>query len=103
MDLGLPLWALMGGDRYHCLDCENVDYCTVCVRGELSCKASGHTMLRIRPSYSRKTWLTESIPLKQRQQRLDDKVCLRCASDEHKTPECDAKEPVVEPDIEAEE
>ncbi len=46
-------WAIQNGDRYHCLKCDNTDYCSVCVRGELECKEAGHPLLRIRPTFAR--------------------------------------------------
>ena len=46
-------WALMNGDRYHCMDCDNIDYCSICVRGDLSCKTAGHSLLRIRPTFAK--------------------------------------------------
>lgn len=101
--LSLPDWALMSGDRYHCLVCHNVDFCSICVRGELPCKEAGHLMLRIRPSFARKTFLTEAIPIPERQKRLDAGLCMRCSSSEHQAGQCEAKEAVFEKDVLVEE
>lgn len=97
-NLNLPDWALMSGDRYHCLVCHNVDFCSICVRGELACKEAGHLMLRIRPSSARKTLLTEQVPIPERQRRLDGGLCMRCSSSEHQAGECEANEAVFERD-----
>ena len=94
-------WALMSGDRYHCLECDNVDYCSVCVRGELACKDAGHSLLRIRPTYAKFTPLTEEISIKQRQERAARKACWRCGSEEHTTTDCEAK-PVMAKDVDVE-
>ncbi|KAK3057533.1 hypothetical protein LTR09_001717 [Extremus antarcticus] len=102
-DLGLPDWALMSGDRYHCLDCSNTDFCSVCVRGELECKTEKHSMLRIRSTFSRKTATSDAISIPERQRRLEDKLCMRCASPEHLAPDCQAKDAVLDADVEAEE
>lgn len=102
-DLGLPHWALMSGDRYHCLECPNVDFCSICVRGELTCKDEGHAMLRIRPTFARTTFMTERVPIKERQRRLESGLCLRCASGEHGTESCEAKDPVLVADVAVEE
>lgn len=84
-------WALMSGDRYHCLDCDNLDYCSVCIRGQLSCKDAGHSLLRIRPTFAKRVPLTQEISIKQRQERVAKKACWRCASTEHATTACEEK------------
>lgn len=97
--LDLPDWALMSGDRYHCLVCPNTDFCTVCVRGPLSCKMNGHTMLRMRSSFARKTVLTEKVPITERQRRLENKLCMRCAGDNHAAGNCVAEDATLPADI----
>jgi hypothetical protein len=81
-------WALMSGDRYHCLTCENIDYCSVCVRGELECKNAGHPLLRIRPTFAKQVPLTEQVNIKLRQERESRGACWRCGCEEHNTGEC---------------
>ena len=90
------LWALMSGDRYHCLECGNLDFCTICIRGPLPCKKAAHRLLRIRPTFARKVYLTEEINIKQRQDRVAKQVCWRCGSAEHTTMECEEKAVVAE-------
>ena len=92
-------WALMSGDRYHCLQCENIDYCTLCMRGELTCKTLGHSMLRIRPTFSKKVPLTERIGIKVRQERTAEGACWRCGEKEHETKFCEASKPVLGDDV----
>lgn len=92
-------WALMAGDRYHCLECRNLDFCSICIRGPLGCKDDGHPMLRIRPTRAKKVALTEDINIKLRQGRLERGVCWRCESDEHSTDQCEAKQPVLGNDV----
>jgi hypothetical protein len=92
----------MSGDRYHCLNCNNVDFCSICVRGQLDCKDAGHKMLRIRPTYARTMVATESVPIPERQRRLQASLCMRCASKDHTTSDCEATDPVLLPDVEVE-
>lgn len=94
-------WAILSCDRYHCLDCDNIDYCTLCIRGPLKCKDDGHRMLRIRPTYARKIPLTEEVAITAKQERSQKGLCWRCGG-EHGTLNCQAKEPVVGPDVEVE-
>ncbi|KAK3725512.1 hypothetical protein LTR37_000482 [Vermiconidia calcicola] len=95
-------WALLSCDRYHCLDCKNTDFCSVCIRGPLPCKNEGHSMLRIRPTFARKMPLTEQITIKQKQDRVARGACWRCGSEEHATINCTTKEPVLAADVDAE-
>lgn len=93
---------LMSGDRYHCLECSNIDYCSLCVRGPLECKDDGHTMLRIRTTFAKRNRLRDvSIPT--RQQRAKDGACWRCASAEHATEQCEEATKAGEDDVEIEE
>ena len=59
-------------------------------------------MLRIRPTFAKKVPGTEAITIRQRQERVAKGVCWRCASKEHGTDECDAKEADVADDVEME-
>lgn len=94
--------ALMFGDRYNCLDCWNIDYCGICVRGELKCKDAGHSMLRIRPTFAKRNALREvSIPT--RQARAREGLCWRCGSREHGTEECEVAVQADVVDVEVEE
>ena len=92
----------MNGDRYHCLECNNVDSCSVCIRGPLPCKEARHALLRIRQTFTKHVPLTEQITIKQRQERVARGVCWRCASEEHETEKCTAKEPALAEDVEVE-
>lgn len=94
-------WAILSGDRYHCLQCENTDYCSLCIRGPLKCKDDGHSMLRIRPTYARKVPSTEHVTIRLKQERSQKGLCWRCGG-EHGTLDCDAKEPVLADDVEVE-
>ena len=95
-------WALMSGDRYHCLECDNLDFCTICMRGELECKKAGHPLLRIRPTHAKRVPLTEEVNIKQKQERIKRGVCWRCGIDGHWTDECEAKEAAKALDLEVE-
>lgn len=80
--------TLMSGDRYHCLDCSNVDFCTLCIREKLKCKEEGHFMLRIRPQCAKRNALRDvSIPV--RQERAKEGLCWRCGSAEHGSEKCE--------------
>ena len=73
-----------------------MDYCSVCVRGELSCKDAGHSLLRIRPTFAKYVPLTEEINIKTRQARVAKDACWRCGSAEHATADCLEKAVVAE-------
>ena len=90
------IWALMSGDRYHCLECDNLDFCTVCIRGPLACKEAGHKLLRIRPTFAKSVPLTEDINIRQRQERVARQACWRCGSAEHNTTECEERAVMAE-------
>lgn len=94
--------ALMSGDRYHCLDCWNKDYCTLCVRGLLQCKDDGHSMLRIRPTFAKRNPLRD-VSLHARQERIREGVCWRCASSEHNADSCEEAVKSSVDDVEVEE
>lgn len=96
-------WVLMSGDRYHCLQCYNIDYCSVCIRGPLKCKDEGHIFLRIRPTFARKVPLTEDVTIKAKRERAHKGLCWRCGDDGHGTKDCDAKKAVLGADVEVEE
>lgn len=97
----LESWALLSGDRYHCLDCDNIDYCSLCIRGPLTCKDDGHRMLRIRPTYARKIALTEQVSISVKQERSQKGLCWRCGG-EHGTLDCETEKPVLGSDVEVE-
>ena len=98
-ELTHQLWNIMSGDRYHCLECHNMDYCSICIRGPLKCKEDGHALLRIRPTYAKQVPLTEGITIRQKRERLEKGVCWRCESVEHETHACEAKEAALAEDV----
>lgn len=94
--------ALMSGDRYHCLDCRNVDYCTLCMRGPLTCKDQAHSMLRIRPTFAKRNELRD-VSLPARQERARSEVCWRCGTAGHGIQACEEEiQPSVD-EVEVEE
>jgi hypothetical protein len=78
------------------VDCDNIDYCSICVRGELTCKTAGHSLLRIRPTFAKHAPLTQEINIKQRQARVAGGACWRCGSAEHVTLECVEKAAIAD-------
>lgn len=94
--------ALMSGDRYHCLECRNKDFCTLCVRGQLSCKVERHSMLRIRPTFAKRNVLGE-VGIAERQRREREGVCWRCGGQGHEAEACEEKVMAEIGDIEVEE
>ncbi|KAK5166688.1 uncharacterized protein LTR77_008232 [Saxophila tyrrhenica] len=56
-----------------------------------------------RSSFARKTWKTECVSIPEKQRRLAAKLCLRCAGDDHLTDACEAKEAVLDAEVEVEE
>lgn len=92
---------IMSGDRYHCLQCINKDYCSLCIRGPLECKERKHSMLRIRPAFAKKIELS-GVSIKQKQVRIERGLCRSCGSAEHDMAECEAVMVLPEEHVEVE-
>lgn len=94
--------AMHTGDRYHCLTCVNVDYCTMCFRGPLRCSEDEHTLVRLRPiRKDAPPWMVQ-VPLAERIEREKRRMCWKCGMGYHSAQDCLESEVILPPPVDAE-